>query len=187
MRRFQPALLAFVSYLVTFSTDGNGTSLAPVQSRTISPIGTADDGSLTTYVEVEEVSYAAWVEDTFIEGASSFGYTDTPLQTSTSTITGADGLPTSTDTETWTAAGVSEACQFDADAGVGSCIMHLAYDTGLESDGVTFTGTLAPFYTLSADENGAGATRGSPASLPALCLVAAGVGLSAWMTMAQVF
>ncbi|KAL1665142.1 hypothetical protein GGF50DRAFT_126664 [Schizophyllum commune] len=199
MRQFQPALLAFVSPLVHLvhgaevtlyyvSTDGDGTSLAHVQSRTISPIGTAEDGSLTTYVEVEEVSYTVWVEGTstvyeppepvetltytFVEGASSFGYTDTALQTSTSTITGADGQPTSTDTETWTA-GVTEACQFDADASIGN--------------GVTFTGSLAPFYTLSADDNGAGATRGLPASFTALCSMAAGVGLGAWMTMAQAF
>ncbi|KAL1683420.1 hypothetical protein EV122DRAFT_201885 [Schizophyllum commune] len=209
MRRFQPALLAFVGPLVNLvhaaevtlyyvSTDGDGTSLAHVQSRTISPIGTAEDGSLTTYVEVEEVSYTAWVEGTstvyeppepvetltytFVEGASSFGYTDAALQTSTSTITGADGQPTSTDTETWTA-GVTEACQFDADASIGSCEFYFAEQT---TYGVTFTGSLAPFYTLSADDNGAGATRGLPASLAALCLVAAGVGLGAWMTMAWV-
>ncbi|KAI4521026.1 hypothetical protein K525DRAFT_202296 [Schizophyllum commune Loenen D] len=209
MRRFLPALLAFVSPLVNLvhaaevtlyyvSTDGDGTSLAHVQSRTISPLGTAEDGSLTTYVEVEEVSYTAWVEGTstvyeppepvetltytFVEGAASFGYTDTVLQTSTSTITGADGQPTSTDTETWTA-GVTEACQFDADTSIGSCEFYFAEQTVP----VSFTGSLMPYYTMSVDDSSNGATRGSPASLAALCSVAAGVGLGAWMTMAQAF
>ncbi|KAL1699808.1 hypothetical protein EV121DRAFT_283830 [Schizophyllum commune] len=207
MRRFQPALLAFVGPLVNLvhaaevtlyyvTTDGDGTSLAHVQSRTISPIGTAEDGSLTTYVEVEEVSYTAWVEGTstvyeppepvetltytFVEGASSFGYTDTALQTSTSTITGADGQPTSTDTETWTA-GVTEACQFDADASIGSCEFYFAEQTVP----VSFTGSLMPYYTMSVDDSSNGATRGLPASLTALCSVAAGVGLGVWITVAH--
>ncbi|KAL1728194.1 hypothetical protein EV714DRAFT_274914 [Schizophyllum commune] len=160
------------------STDGDGTSLAHVQSRTISPIGTAGDGSLTTYVEVEEVSYTAWVEGTstvyeppepvetltytFVEGASSFGYTDTPLQTSTSTITGADGQPTSTDTETWTA-GVTEACQFDADASIGSCEYYFAEQTVP----VSFTGSLMPYYTMSVDDS-SNSARGLPAYMAAV-------------------
>ncbi|KAI5831478.1 hypothetical protein K523DRAFT_300388 [Schizophyllum commune Tattone D] len=205
MRQFQPALLAFVSPLVHLvhgaevtlyyvSTDGDGTSLAHVQSRTISPIGTAEDGSLTTYVEVEEVSYTVWVEGTstvyeppepvetltytFVEGASSFGYTDTALQTSTSTITGADGQPTSTDTETWTA-GVTEACQFDADASIGSCEFYFAEQTVP----VSFTGLLMPYYTMSVDDSSNGA-RGLPAYMAYVLSVAGGMGLGLLITMA---
>ncbi|KAI5892367.1 uncharacterized protein SCHCODRAFT_02542074 [Schizophyllum commune H4-8] len=199
MRRFQPALLALFSALVNLvyaaevtlydvSKDGKGASLAHIQSRTYSPLGTADDGSLTTYVGVEEIS---WVDEpsdpvetttyTFVEGASSFGYTDTAPETSTFTMTVAGGRSTTTDTETWTEPGATEACQFDTDASVGSCVYYYAEQT----DPLTFTGSLVPYYTLSADDNGAGATSGLPASLAALCSVAAGVGLGAWMTMAQ--
>ncbi|KAI5831479.1 hypothetical protein K523DRAFT_362245 [Schizophyllum commune Tattone D] len=217
MRRLAPALLALstllavqgnaedvtLHYIAEEITDSlQRPSYAQSRSYSIVPIGTADDDSVTTYSVELAVSLKAWVDEsttssvtddpvqtetfTLVEGASTMGYDDINTQVVTSTLTNANGQPTGTTTDSW-AAGVSEACQFDADASVGSCIMHLAYDTGLESDGVTFTGSLAPFYTLSADDNGAGATRGLPASFTALCSMAAGVGLGAWMTMAQAF
>ncbi|KAL1728193.1 hypothetical protein EV714DRAFT_238268 [Schizophyllum commune] len=215
MRRLAPPLLALstllavqvyakdvtLHYVAEEVTDSHQRpSYAQSRSYSIVPIGTADDDSVTTYSVELAVSLKAWVDEsttssvtddpvqtetfTLVEGASTMGYDDINTQVVTSTLTDANGQPTGTTTDSW-AAGVSEACQFDADAGIGSCVMHLAYDTGLESHGVTFTGSLAPFYTLSTDDNGAGATRGLPASLTALCSVAAGVGLGVWITVAH--
>ena len=120
---------------------------------------------------------------TYVEGASSLGYDDISTHVETLIQTDSNGQPTGTFTNSW-GAGISEACQFDADSGAGSCVYQLPMATA-DTDAVTFTGSLAPFYTLTVDGNGARATTILPASLTALFSVAVGVALGAWITVAQ--
>ncbi|KAL1756743.1 hypothetical protein FB107DRAFT_247997 [Schizophyllum commune] len=174
-------------------------SYAQSRSYSIVPIGTADDDSVTTYSVELAVSLKAWVDEsttssvtddpvqtetfTYVEGASTLGYDDISTHVETLIQTDSNGQPTGTFTNSW-GAGISEACQFDADSGAGSCVYQLPMATA-ETDAVTFTGSLAPFYTLSVDGNGARATTSLPASSIALLSVAVGVALGAWITVAQ--
>ncbi|TRM60754.1 hypothetical protein BD626DRAFT_503751 [Schizophyllum amplum] len=176
------------------------------ESYTVSAIGTASDGSATTYVIEDAISKIDWVytdttvellsepltlTNTFAQGASTYEQVYPNIYTAwTTTETGLDGQPTATKTSSEAfMIGYSQGCSFDLNASSGACVYSTmpfvvgGGDMTVSPTATTHTGPLIPYYTLTSEENGAGSGM-LPAALAAILSLASSILLGFWMTMA---
>ncbi|TRM60755.1 hypothetical protein BD626DRAFT_571466 [Schizophyllum amplum] len=212
--RAENVTLYAVSDALASATQSDYVQGSPViaETSTVSAIGTAADGAVTTYAmeriisqldlvysdtTVEQLSEPLTITFIFIQGVSTYEGMHPDISTTvTTTETGANGQPTATKTTSGAfMVGYSQACHFEPSASSGDCVysampLKMEGDDGytLSPAATTYSGPLVPFYTLMSEENGA-----APSGLlPSMHIVASfftvmgSLALGFWMSMSIV-